>query len=106
MANPSNLSENSKGYTMKKIALAFMCIFATQSTMPLSFQSMAKITGIVTATGLLTATNVEHPILKTLLLPITFKMRAENKETERIVDVSMKFNLIPLIVGYWALKKF
>lgn len=90
-------------YTVKKIALALMCIFIAQSASAFSVHSLFKVIGIVATTGLLTAVRAEHPLAKAILFPITFKVKAEN--TQRIIDLNVQFNLVPLIAGYWALKK-
>lgn len=90
---------------MKKLVLALMCIFATQSATALNMNSLLKIAGIVTTTGLLTAVRVENPLLKALLFPASINVHAENQNTERMIDVNVRFNIVPLIVGYWAIKK-
>lgn len=88
---------------MKKIALALMCIFITHSVSAFNVQSLFKMIGIVATTGLLTAVRAEHPLAKAILFPVSFKLKAEN--TERVIDINAQFNLVPLIAGYWALKK-
>lgn len=88
---------------MKKIALALMCIFITQSASAFYAQSLFKMIGIVATAGLLTAARAEHPLAKAILFPVTFKLKAEN--TERVININAQFNLVPLIAGYWALKK-
>lgn len=88
---------------MKKIAFALMCIFITHSVSAFNAQSLFKMIGIVATTSLLTAVRVEHPVAKAILFPVTFKLKAEN--TERVININAQFNIVPLIAGYWALKK-